>query len=575
MKRMIGIVLFVLASMVVWIPTDGQALELNLFILQARADLELLANDFLGEGERPETWTFNTDLESETVIVDLWFDNEQLADTIYGNGQRPEGWFGATSRDPVLIARNTRHDLELAADTIFGEGERPAVWNGAPAIFRCDRTTQNLARLLNSFYNVQPTTAQSVLDYCAAVKSEIESELVISVYEAQAPGAQVAELSLALRGDLERLANELLGVNERPPAWIGNVTADSPTLVPDTAADLERLADIALGSGERPPEWEIFIASSQAVSYRNLRFNLEQLADATQGVNNRPSGWQGVNAVERCDVSQQTLVFILQINYDFVVDQTLTASDNFCDVLAFSANNFAENPPEEVFTEEDRIDLRFRAEANFAFSYLDVAALQYMGIMPAGTEFRAWYRNYSESNMMFVSGQDFALYIDRRFTTMEEEVFRTLPNLDGVIPLTFCDANWCNGPSPTPTPTGVGPLLAILGEATQPAPVDAGSAAGQGQEIVAWDSIRATYLADDTEAGTARVALEICATPQQINCEPVIRVFDNSLGINKPVLGQFNGLNIYEFRYGFSDSVVIEGSTRTSFSIWISDPTIR
>ena len=574
MRRIIGVVLLAIVAGMVWAAPNEQANEFDLFLLQARTDLEQLANEFLGGGARPETWTFNTDLESDTVVVDLWFDNEQLADSIFGQGQRPPEWFGATSRNPELIARNMRHDLEISADTVYGEETRPESWNGAPAIYRCDRTIQNLGRLLQLFYNTQPTTAQSALDYCTAVKGEIESELVVSVYEAEAPGQQVSELSLALRGDLERLANELLGVNERPPAWIGNVEGGSPTLIPDAAADLERLADITIGTEGRPDDWETFVPTSQAVSYRNLRYNLELLADLTLGENTRPNGWQGVNAVERCDVAEQTLVFIIQINYDFIVDQTLAESDNFCDLLAFTANNYAENPPEDVFTEADREDARYRAESNYAFSYLDVAALQYMGVMPAGTEFRAWYRNYSESNMMFVSGDNFALYIDRRFTTMDEDVFRTLPNLDGVIPLTFCDADWCNGPGPTPTPTGVGPLLAIVNNATPPATVNPGTG-DAGRTTVSWDSIRATYLSDNTELGTARVALEICATPQQLSCEPVTRVFDNTLGINKPVLGQFNGLNIYEFCYGFSQDVVVEGATRVSYSIWISDPTIR
>jgi hypothetical protein len=34
-------------------------------------------------------------------------------------------------------------------------------------------------------------------------------------------------------------------------------------------------------------------------------------------------------------------------------------------------------------------------------------------------------------------------------------------------------------------------------------------------------------------------------------------------------------LNIYELRYGYSTNLLIEGETRFSTDVWISDPTIR
>jgi len=55
----------------------------------------------------------------------------------------------------------------------------------------------------------------------------------------------------------------------------------------------------------------------------------------------------------------------------------------------------------------------------------------------------------------------------------------------------------------------------------------------------------------------------------------VISVFDNNTGTGKPVLSQFNGLNVYEFTYGYISNLVIEGDTRYSQDVWISDPTIR
>lgn len=579
MRRRLGIVIVmllaaVLIGTVAWAAPSQQADLFQLFVLQARTDLELLANEALGEGVRPETWTFSTDLTSPTIVVDLWFDNEQLADEVFGVGSRPAVWFGATSSNPELLARNVRHDLELAADSVFGVRARPSGWNGAPPIYRCSRTVQNVVRLLGTLYNRRPTTPDSVFDYCAAVQFEIESELLPVIFGTEID-AELQLMAWALRGDLERLTDELLGLAQRPPGWIGNLGEESPTLLPDASTDLEALADVELGVSVRPDEWARFFPGSPAGSYRSLRFNLETLADITLGDGTRPTGWEADNPIYRCEPLDQVLVFISEVNYSFFVDETFADTDRFCDLTSLAANNLAENPP-EILVEDEVEDTRFLAESRTAFTYLDVAATQYMGPMPYGVQFRAWYRNFAESNMMFVSGNDFALFIDRRWTTMPEDVFIQLPTLEDVRPLAFCDAAWCNGPGPTPTPTGSGPLVALLAGATPPATIDAGQIREvEGKTQVSWNHVRVTYLLDRPEAGTVQVALEICQQPAQIVCEPVISVFDNVLSVPKPVLSQFNGLNVYEFRYGYNSQVVIEGATLVSPDVWISDPSIR
>jgi hypothetical protein len=70
-------------------------------------------------------------------------------------------------------------------------------------------------------------------------------------------------------------------------------------------------------------------------------------------------------------------------------------------------------------------------------------------------------------------------------------------------------------------------------------------------------------------------ALEICQQPAQIDCEPVTRVYDNATGTAKAVVSQQNGLNVYEFGYGYTNNLLIEGDTLFSPDVWISDPTIR
>ncbi|MDX1992265.1 MAG: hypothetical protein SF029_07740 [bacterium] len=562
----------------VWAAPQQQANLFEAFLLQTRQDIEVLANQVLGEGVRPPNWTLNADLSTVTFAADLWFDNEQLADAVYGVGERPPGWFGATSPLPEILSRNVRHDLELMADVVFGGSDRPDSWNGASLIYRCDRTLQNLVRLLDQIYNVRPETPQSVVDYCAAVRFETENELIAAIFAAPEIQAALPAQALALRGDLERLADEVLGLNNRPNGWIRNVEENSPSLLQDAVADLEVLADLELGNGVRPPEWATVTGVAPVIGYRNARFNLELLSDAALGVGVRPNGWQGETSIERCTAIEQALITAVTVNFAFVVDDTLADSADFCSLTVFGANNQAENPPapEVIEGEATEEGSRFIAEARFAFAYLDVAALQYMGIMPGGTEFRAWYRNFNESNMMFVSGVDFAVFIDQRFTTLPREIFDALPTLEGVRPLTFCDAAWCNGPSPTPTPTGGGPLLLLLNNVTPVATRSVQEVAQEGQRVaVSWNHIRVTYLLDNPTSRTVQVALEICAEPAQIACEPVTRVFDNSTGQEKPVISTYNGLNVYEFAYGYITNVIIEGATRVSPDIWISDPTIR
>src|SRR5690606_33018849 len=125
-----------------------------------------------------------------------------------------------------------------------------------------------------------------------------------------------------------------------------------------------------------------------------------------------------------------------------------------------------------------------------------------------------------------------------------------------------------------PTPTGSGPLILLLQETTPQAPTLEEETVDKAQ--VSWNFIRVTYVADNATTRTAQVALEICTETGQINCEPVIRIFDNTVGAAKPVISQTpNGLNVYEFPYGYTANLLVEGSTLVSTDVWLSDPSIR
>lgn len=549
--------------------------DVRRFVLETRANLEFLANAVAGEGVRPEAWTFNVnDVSSPTFIADLWFDLEQIADQIYGAGVRPEAWNGApATSDAAIAARNIRHDLELAADQQFGAANRPDNWRPAPPLVRCDRAVQNLAKTLDEAFNYNLQTPDTTANYCNVVAGEVEAQVLRLVLATPEAEARLPDLILAVRGDLERLADEEFGVNIRPEGWKANKDKNSPTLLSDIFLDLDTLANTELGLGRRPPGWIGLLPNAAALAYRNLRHDLELLANELGRVP-RPRGWQGVDPLAICDPMVQNLAALLAQVYGFSTAE-IPLGGGFCRDAALAANQLAEQPPalEGEGGEQAEAD-RFVAQSQYAFSYLDPAATQYMGVMPPGTRFKAWYRNFGESTMMFVSGQDFAVFVDLRWTTLPPEIFQRLPTLEGVKPLTFCDASWCNGPGPTPTPTGAGAIAALLNAGTPQAAPSVQEIQAQKTQV-SWNNIRVTYLLDNPTTRTAQVTLEICTDTSQTVCEPVLKVFDNALGAPKPVLSQFNGLNVYEFPYGYSSNLIIEGATLFSPDVWISDPTIR
>ena len=573
MKRYIR--LLILTVMVLMLTSFVQAQQINnvtSFVLDLRTDLETAADAALGSGTRPTNWTFDiNNTSSPTYIANLWFDNELLATEVFGL-ERPTDWIGApVTTDITLVSRNIRHDLELTADEVFGPNNRPENWKGSLSLFRCTRTLMNIVQVLDTVFNGNFATANDAVSYCQTVADEAQSLTLNAVFSTPEVEAALPELLLAARGDIERLADEEMGLNVRPSGWIGNKDVASPSLLADNFLDLESLANEKLGIGQRPVGWLGTPPAVQIYGYQYLRFNLELLAN-TLGQTPRPRGWQGVNPVETCSPQLQNLVALAQNAYNFSVDNAAVSQGAFCTQLSIVVNNTIENPPAP--DTEGEGDDRYVYQGQYAFTYLDVQATQYMGVMPGGTKFKAWYRNFGESQMMFVSGDQFAVFIDRRWTSMPEDVFVKLQTLEGVKPLTFCDAGWCNGPGPTPTPTGGGALEALLNEGTPPAPPSLNEVQSEKTQV-SWQNIRVTYLSDNPTAKTAQVTLEICADTTQTDCQPVIQIYDNTTGTAKPVISQQNGLNVYEFTYGYTKDLLIEGETLFSPDVWISDQFIR
>lgn len=583
-----GLVLLLAVGAALAAPFPQQIDNIDVFTSALRADIERAANDALGQGVRPPEWTANIDNTNPTYIADLWYDKELLANALFGESTRPDEWLGVTVERGVIVARNTRFDLELLADNIYGGTTiRPPGWSGAPQIYRCQRLVQNINALVRDFYGFQPQVAPDDFGFCALIQDELRTT-ILETESLDISGDVLDQAILAARGDLERIANEVYGVGTRPNFWSGNTDVTSPLLLTDTYEDLRILADETLGVDVRPEGFIGRITQSRIETFRNLRFDLELITDAILPTfpslnGERPRGWQGDDLLRRCTPLVQDLVLVLEAQYSaddvtpFARAQFAGGPEaTFCATLREEANRFAElRPPTaaERLAQVNANNLTY--ESDFAFAYLDAAALQYMGVMPRGTPFRAWYRNFNDSTMMFVSGQNFALFIDRRFTDMPQDIFDRLPTLEGIAPLTFCDADWCDGPGPTPTPTGgaLESLLFVQTPAVQPTP-DAGALPVDQKTQVNFSNVCATYLQDNIQAGTAQVTLELCQEPERITCEPVIRIFDERTGAERPVLSVQNGENVYEFPYSYTDQLLIESATLISRDLFLSDPTL-
>lgn len=149
------------------IPADALRVLVN-----ARTDLELLAQEYLGN-ERPLGWSGSLDINDASLVVLVRLDLELLAGQMLSSDTRPPGWFGAVAGSAYLTASDIRHDLELLADNMMGAGGRPDGWSGGEPIARCDRATQNLAYLAQTFEGWAFEGDSTALDFCQQAAQQL------------------------------------------------------------------------------------------------------------------------------------------------------------------------------------------------------------------------------------------------------------------------------------------------------------------------------------------------------------------------------------------------------------------
>ncbi|MFW5692313.1 MAG: hypothetical protein ACOCX3_03065 [Chloroflexota bacterium] len=269
------------------------------------------------------------------------------------------------------------------------------------------------------------------------------------------PGADdtlniVADLLLPARLDLELLAGQILGAT-RPESWSGSSDASDPQLPLLIRFDLEILAGTALGADTRPEGWFGVITSTPYAIARDIRHDLELLADTVNI--ERPSTWMGGEPLLRCNRATQSLVRLLEQGGVFTLQADRTAPD-FCQQAATEASvfvevNFLANPDltgrvmaaglnaatisEPAVTEEN------------AVGFLDLAATIRGGIIPVGERIEPVARDSgTDVTLMLVRGIGFEMFVDYRFTNIDEATFNNLPGAGTVRVAPRCDAGWCS-----------------------------------------------------------------------------------------------------------------------------------
>ena len=146
-----------------------------------------------------------------------------------------------------------------------------------------------------------------------------------------------------------------------------------------------------------------------------------------------------------CSRTVNNLVALLVRDYQFKPESKPEDAD-YCAKLEDEANTFAEKQISGTSGEG------IEGASNGAFAYLDAGAKQYVGTMPKGTTFTAIARNATVgSQMLYVTGDNFAVFVDYAFTTILPADAQKLPDVETVEVKPFCSQDWCRNPGPPPT----------------------------------------------------------------------------------------------------------------------------
>ncbi len=542
----------------------------------ARADLESLANELLGDGARPAGWTSSYDVSAMSFALDLRLDLETLAGNQLSPDERPGGWLGAVPGTAWSIARDIRHDLELLADHLLGEGVRPAIWVGGDPLMRCDRALQAMVTWLlrtNPSFNLSAVAPGP--DYCARVEQETNQFVELLTPGEPPPGD--------LRADLNALDEAIFRAAVVPDGWSGGNEASS------IRQDLEilRLASNQVGGPVDPANWFGEVFGSPWVVARANRHDLEVLADAKLGFNQRPPGWTYEGALVRCPRTVQNLVMLLQSSVGLLYEAQATGP-GFCQQVALEVSGLVEGGQldpgtggggeaaapaglEEGPSASGVVTVGgIPGAATNPNAYLDRFARLRIGVIPRGTPFTALARSSTpDSRMMLVQGEGFVVWVAWPWTTITVEQYLSLPFADAVkdqLPQLLCFAAFCQNVVHNGDPLGRG-VVGMSGSGGY-----AGvSAPGSNLQYLDYRYTRFLFDYDNVGAGWAEFRIELCPVPGNYNaCEPVLRLYEHGQLV-QPVRVT-NGYPVWRMTYNLHSTVRLESQHYYVNQLWVTHP---
>lgn len=262
--------------------------------------------------------------------------------------------------------------------------------------------------------------------------------------------SEALPILVSARNDLELLANEVFGHDQRPAGWSGSADVTNPDLPLLTRLDLELLAGFVVSAEERPAGWFGVVASSPLAVARDIRHDLELIADVVVGASTiRPGLWTGDDPLMRCNRATQALVPLLERS-GFTLNVDYNQRD-YCRDIENQASQYVETqiiqpvaPP--IAVEGGSVGgvlAPYRVESPFVVAFYDSRARRRAGVLPEGTGFRPVSRsNVQFSNMVLVTGDGFTVFVDYTTTPMTTADFESLPEV-ALGASTDCSLDWC------------------------------------------------------------------------------------------------------------------------------------
>ncbi|NWG17888.1 MAG: hypothetical protein HXY41_14765 [Chloroflexi bacterium] len=408
----------------------------------------------------------------------------------------------------------------------------------------------------------------------ALVMVVLASTVAVSAQDSPFTAAEL-QLLIQTRADLELLANQELA-SQRPVGWSGSMDASDPQLALLLRLDVELLAGTLLAPDQRPPGWFGAIPGSVAAIARDARHDLELLADAVGLPNVRPNGWAGSDPLIRCNRAVQALVYLLERSgtWTLTVD---AGSPDFCRLAELQAVQVAESlsaapaaaAPAQVDTALPPVDFGPPGSAqitgSLALGFLNRYATEHVGAIPVGTVITPVARSFTQfSRMTLVRGDGFELFVDYRDTSITDDEFALLPDVNGISPNPTCAAEWCQ------------PVTVTVGSpaAGRPLPDESRPAASSpgGRVKVPVENLIIYYDGQDADNSVV-VRMQLCALPtaQAGNtCQNVSEVLSPAGAPLTPV-GTLNGMPQFRLPYGYSTHTLYAPGYYMS-DVWIAAP---